>query len=317
MPLDPQVEELLGELAALGFPALEDCTPQQARENLSSRISEFSETGDIAFVRDGLVPAEELPGGLPAIAYREYRPDGSPVLPALVYFHGGGWVLGDLDTHEGVCRALANAAGCVVFSVDYRLAPEHRYPAAADDCYGFTRWLAEHSEDKGVDAQRIAIGGDSAGGNLAAVVALMAKDAGLPAIRLQLLIYPVTDYCLDTPSYLENAEGYGLTREGMRWFWGHYLAREEEGAEAKASPIRAESLAGLPPAYVITAGFDPLRDEGDAYAAKLIEAGVPVELDRYEGMIHGFCIYLGRLDEAGVSVARMAAALRSSFGFEG
>lgn len=316
MPLDPQVEEILSELAEMGMRALEDCTPQQARENLAIRIAEFSVTGEIAFSGDGLVPAEELPAEMPAIAYREYRPDDSPVLPALVYFHGGGWVIGDLDTHEGICRALANEAGCAVFSVDYRLAPEHKYPAAADDCYAFTRWLAEHSEDMGVDAQRIAIGGDSAGGNLAAVVALLARDSGLPAICLQLLIYPVTDYGLDTPSYIENAEGYGLTRAGMRWFWDHYLACEENGAELKASPLQAESLAGLPPAYVITVGFDPLRDEGDAYAARLIEAGVAVELDRYEGMIHGFCVYLGRIDQAGVSVARMSAALRRSFGQE-
>lgn len=313
MPLDPQIEELLGELAQLGLPALEECTPQQARENLVTRIAEFSIPGEIAISRDGLVPAEELPAETPAIAYREYRPDDSEVLPALVYFHGGGWVIGDLDTHDGACMALANEAGCAVFSVDYRLAPEHKYPAAADDCYAFTRWLAENAADKGVDAQRIAIGGDSAGGNLAAVVALMARDSGLPAIRLQLLIYPVTDYCLDTPSYIENAEGYGLTRAGMRWFWDHYLACGEDGAELKASPLQAESLAGLPPAYVITVGYDPLRDEGDAYAARLIEAGVEVELDRYEGMIHGFCVYLGRIDQAAVSISRMAAALRSSF----
>ena len=314
MPLDPQVEELLGELAELGLPALEDCTPGQARENLASRIADFSTTGEIALSRDGLVPSGELPEGMPAIAYREYRPDDSPVLPALVYFHGGGWVIGDLDTHEGICRALANEAGCAVFSVDYRLAPEHKYPAAADDCYAFTRWLSENAAEKGVDAQRLAIGGDSAGGNLAAVVALMARESGLSGICLQLLIYPVTDYSLDTPSYHENAEGYALTREGMRWFWDHYLASEEDGAELKASPLRAESLEGLPPAYVITVGYDPLRDEGDAYAARLIEAGVAVELDRYEGMIHGFCVYLGRLEQAGVSVARMSAALRRSFG---
>lgn len=313
MPLDPQVEALLGELAALGYPALEDCSPEEARRNLASRIDGFSETEDIVLSRDGVAPAEELPGGLDAIAYREYRPNDSPVLPALVYFHGGGWVIGDLDTHEAVCRAFANAAGCAVFSVDYRLAPEHKYPAAADDCYAFTRWLAENSAREGVDDRRIAVGGDSAGGNLAAVVALMARDSGLPKLCCQLLIYPVTDYCLETPSYLENAEGYGLTLAGMRWFWDHYLGSESDGSEFKASPLQAESLAGLPPAYVITAGFDPLRDEGDAYAARLIEAGIPVELDRYEGMIHGFCVYLGRLEQAGVSVARMSAALRRAF----
>ena len=314
MPLDPQVEELLRELAELGWPALEDCTPSEARRNLASRIDSFSVIEDIAFTRDGIAPAEELPVGLPSISYREYRPNDNPVLPALVYFHGGGWVIGDLDTHEGVCRAFANAAGCAVFSVDYRLAPEHKYPAAAEDCYAFTRWLAENSASQGVDAERIAVGGDSAGGNLAAVAALMARDAGQPELCCQLLIYPVTDCCLETPSYLENAEGFGLTLAGMRWFWDHYRASESDGREFKASPLQAENLEGLPPAYVITAGFDPLRDEGDAYAARLIEAGVPVELDRYEGMIHGFCVYLGRLEQAGVAVARMSAALRRSFG---
>jgi acetyl esterase len=316
MSLDPQVEELLREIAELGYPALEDCTPQEARKLLASRIDGFSETGDIAISRDGVVPAEELPGDLQAIPYRVYRPSDEPVLPALVYFHGGGWVIGDLDTHEGICRALANSAGCAVFSVDYRLAPEHKYPAAADDCYAFTRWLAENSEAQGVDPGKIAVGGDSAGGNLAAVVALMARDSGSPSLCCQLLIYPVTDYSYETESYLENAEGYGLTLAGMTWFWNHYLARESDGGESRASPIQAETLEGLPPAYVITAGFDPLRDEGDAYAARLIEAGVPVELDRYEGMIHGFCVYLGRLDQAGISVDRMSAALRRSFGQE-
>ena len=316
MSLDPQVEELLREIAELGYPALEDCTPQEARKLLASRIDGFSETGDIAISRDGVVPADELPGDLPAIPYRVYRPSDEPVLPALVYFHGGGWVIGDLDTHEGICRAFANSAGCAVFSVDYRLAPEHKYPAAADDCYAFTRWLAENSEAQGVDPGKIAVGGDSAGGNLAAVVALMARDSGSPSLCCQLLIYPVTDYSYETESYLENAEGYGLTLAGMTWFWNHYLARESDGGESRASPLQAETLEGLPPAYVITAGFDPLRDEGDAYAARLIEAGVPVELDRYEGMIHGFCVYLGRLDQAGISVDRMSAALRRSFGQE-
>jgi acetyl esterase len=219
---------------------------------------------------------------------RIYKPEGRPPLPALVYFHGGGWVIGSLETHDGACRELANRIGCAVVSVDYRLAPESRYPAAAEDCYAATQWVAENAKALGVDAKRIAIGGDSAGGNLAAVVALMARDRGGPALRHQLLIYPVTDADFERASYRENAEGYLLTTKAMAWFWGHYVPELAQRQDGYAAPLRAKDLAGLPPAFVLTAEFDPLRDEGEAYAKRLAQAGVPTRLQRYDGAIHGF-----------------------------
>jgi acetyl esterase len=231
-----------------------------------------------------------------------------------VYFHGGGWVLGSLATHDGICRSLAAGAGCVVVSVDYRLAPEHRYPAAAEDCYAATQWCAAHAAELGADGSRVAVGGDSAGGNLSAVVAQMARDRGGPPLVFQLLIYPVTDAARDTQSYRENAEGYLLTAGDMAWFWNHYLGdARARGAEAYASPIRAASLAGLPPALVITAEFDPLRDEGEAYGAALESAGVAAKVTRYDGMIHGFFGLGAMIDRANSAVQEAAGTLRIAF----
>jgi acetyl esterase len=197
-------------------------------------------------------------------------------------------VIGSLETHDGSCRDLANRIGCVVVSVDYRLAPEARYPAAAEDCYAATKWVAENAKALGVDASRIGIGGDSAGGNLTAVVALMARDRRGPALRHQLLIYPVTDADFSRPSYRENAEGYLLTARAMEWFWGHYVPDAAQRQDPYAAPLRAKDLSGLPPAFVLTAEYDPLRDEGEAFAARLQQAGVPTRLQRYDGAIHGF-----------------------------
>ena len=231
-----------------------------------------------------------------------------------MYFHGGGWVIGSLETHDGTCRELAAGAGCVVVSVDYRLAPEHRYPAAAEDCYAATRWCAEHAAELAIDARRIAVGGDSAGGNLAAVVAQMARDRGGPGLVLQLLVYPVTDHDFGTASYRDNAAGYLLTAADMRWFWGHYLGDDTaRGAEPYASPLRAASLAGLPPALVITAELDPLRDEGEAYARALEAAGVAAKLHRYDGMIHGFFGMSAIMDQAVAAVREATGTLRFAF----
>jgi acetyl esterase len=240
------------------------------------------------------------------------RDAGAGPLPGLVFFHGGGFVLCNLDTHDGLCRGLANAAGCVVVSVDYRLAPEHRYPAAPDDCYAATQWVAKNGGELGIDVTRIAVGGDSAGGNLTAVVAQMARDRGGPKLRFQLLIYPVTQHAFETESYRENAEGYFLTVGMMRWFWDQYLEKPEHGREAYASPLRAASFANLPPGLCITAGYDPLRDEGEAYAARLREAGVPLPATRYAGMFHGFLSMNLQLDKAREALAEAAAALRSA-----
>jgi acetyl esterase len=207
-------------------------------------------------------------------------------------------VIGDLDTHDVLCRQLTAEAGVSVVSVDYRLAPEHKFPAAVDDAWAATRWIVAHAPELGVDGGRIAVGGDSAGGNLAAVVALLARDHGGPPIRLQALLYPVTDTDLDTPSYRANADGFLLTRDSMKWFFGHYLKGEADGADWRVAPLRAKSLEGVAPALVVTAGFDPLRDEGEAYAARLGTAGVRVDAIRYGGMIHGFAP-MGKLIETG------------------
>jgi acetyl esterase len=308
MPLDAQAQKLADAYAALNLKPVEESTPEEARESIRSRTAALGPFEDVAAVADHKVP---VAGG--EITVRVYSPGGPGPHPALVFYHGGGWVIGDLYTHDGICRSITNAAGCVVASVDYRLAPEFRYPVAAEDSYAGLRWVVDNAARLGIDARRVAVGGDSAGGNLATVVALMARERGGPALVQQTLIYPVTDHDLDTPSYHENATGYLLTREGMRWFWRHYLARDEQGKEPHASPLRAGSLAGLPPALVITAGCDPLRDEGEAYAARLREAGVPVTLTRYEGIFHGF-IRMTRLhDKARAALDEIAGSLRKAF----
>ena len=244
---------------------------------------------------------------------RIYTPQGSGPFPVLVYFHGGGWVIGNVDTHDPTCRTLTNAAGCVVVSVDYRLAPEHKFPAAVDDCYAATQWVAANAAAINGDSSRIAIGGDSAGGNLTAVVAIEARDKGGPPLVFQLLVYPVTDYSFSTPSYRDNGDGYLLTKDSMVWFWDHYLRSEADGQDYRASPLRASDLTGLPPALVITAEYDPLRDEGEAYAARLQEAGVSVTCTRYDGMIHGFYGLTAVVDQARKAVEESVAALRASF----
>jgi acetyl esterase len=258
-------------------------------------------------VRD--VQIEGPAGPIPA---RFYRPRPDEFLPLLVYFHGGGWVIGSLETHDNVCRDLAVKACCAVLSIDYRLAPEHPFPAAAEDCYAATVWAHDNAARLGIDAARIAVGGDSAGGNLAAVVALMARDRKAPPLRFQLLVYPVTCGRMDTPSYRENAEGYLLTSAAMAWFWAHYVPAAAGREECYAAPLRASDLRGLPPALVLTAEYDPLRDEGEAYAKRLAEAGVPAEVRRYEGQIHGFFGMSALIDRAREAFDEAAATLRAA-----
>ncbi len=308
MPLDPQARALIEQSAAAGLPPYPTLAPTDARRVMELRTA--MTTGDpppVARVEDRRMPG---PGGL---LLRLYTPDGPGPLPVLVYFHGGGFVLGSVDTHDHLCRALANAAGCLVASVDYRLAPEHRFPAAVEDSYAATCWVAANAASLGADPTRVAVGGDSAGGNLAAVVALLARDQGSPTLCHQLLLYPVTDYSFDTPSYRENASGFMLGRADMEWYWSHYLATEVDGLHPHASPLRAEDLRGLPPALVITAEFDPLRDEGEAYAERLREAGVRTTLTRYEGMIHGFVRMAPALDQGKRALAQIGGALREAF----
>jgi acetyl esterase len=254
----------------------------------------------------------EIPGGAGTIPARVFVPRARPAspMPVLIYFHGGGFVLGShVDTDIcSLCGYLAEQAGCAVVSVGYRLAPESRFPAAVEDAYSSLLWVAGNPSALGIDPERIAVGGDSAGGNIAAVLSLMSRDREGPAIRFQLLIYPVTDHSFETESYRTCGSGYGLATEEMRWFWAHYLRAPFEGANAYASPLRARSLAGLPPALVITAEFDPLRDEGEAYGKRLRDAGVAAEVVRYDGTIHAFVT----LPFGGAGRRHAAAALRTA-----
>ena len=308
MPLDPQAKAVLDQFASMGGPQLHEMSVAQARELILGMVALAGEPESIARIENRTVPG---PAG--QIPVRIYTPVGTAPFPVLVYFHGGGWVIGNLDTHDGICRSLANRVGCLVVSVDYRLAPEHRFPAAPEDCYAATRWLAEHAGSLGGDKGRIAVGGDSAGGNLAAVVALMARDRGGPKLAFQLLVYPATDTDFETRSYRENSEGYFLTRADMVWFWNHYAPRDEDRRNPYAAPLRAASLRGLPPALVITAEFDPLCDDGNAYAARLREDGVPVRLSQQDGLIHGFFQMGAVIDRGRASVDEASRALKDAF----
>lgn len=284
MPVDTQIRQFLDLLATMDAPAINQQTPAQARaafRKLSAMKPATKAT--VARVHDTTC---EGPGG--PITLRVYTPPGTAPHPLLVYFHGGGFVIGDLDSHDGACRELSAGAGCVVVSVDYRLAPEHRFPAAVEDCLTATRWAAEQAAELGVDTHRIAVGGDSAGGNLAAVAARHCRDADGPALCAQLLIYPVTDhYSRETPSLRDNAEGYLLTRDAMVWFADHYLRGPADTDHPDAAPLHADSLRDLPPVWLCTAEFDPLRDEGEAYGRRLQTAGVDTTMVRYHGAIHG------------------------------
>ncbi len=252
-------------------------------------------------------------GSIPVRAYRPLGSADTETLPVLVYYHGGGWVIGDLDTHDTLCRELANGAGCAVIAVDYRLAPEHRFPAAVDDCLAATRWVRANAAALHLDAARLAVGGDSAGGNLAAVVSIAARDSGDLPIAFQLLIYPATDAHRSHPSHTENGEGYLLTQETMAYFSDHYLPNRADYEDWRASPLLREDLSNLPPALVLTAGYDPLRDEGRAYAERLTAAGSHASCVCFDRQIHGF-VPMGKvLDEANTAVALCAAELRRAF----
>lgn len=310
MPLDPIAAGLLEQLAAAGMPPLNEMSPPDAREAAEGFRALAGEPQDVADVSDSTIPG---PAG--DIPVRIYTPvgAGSGPLPCLIYYHGGGWVLGDIEGLDTACRALANKAACKVVSVEYRLAPEHKFPAPLDDCYAALEWVAANAASIGVDADRLAVGGDSAGGNLATAVALRARDHGGPDLRLQVLVYPVTNHDFSTPSYAENGDGYLLTRDMMVWFWDHYLNGPEDGKDPLASPLQAEDLSRLPPALVITAEFDPLRDEGEAYAARLREAGVKVTQKRFDGQIHAFFQMLGVFPAATEAIDDAAAELKSAF----
>jgi acetyl esterase len=309
MPLDAQSKAVLEMMAAAGLPPIETTTPGQARDLRAAMRSSFSAlAGSVA------EPARIEDRTVAGIPVRVYWPNSVKPLPILVYFHGGGWVLGDIEGYDPACRALAMASGCIVVSVEYRLAPEHPYPAALEDCYTATKYIAEHAHEFDADAGRLAVGGDSAGGNLAAAVTLLARESGGPEIHFQLLIYPVTDYSADGGSFQEFGEGYFLTSAGMRWFWQQYVGKAENGQKYWVSPIKAPDFAGLPAAFVMTAECDVLRDQGEAYARCLEQAGVRVHLKRYEGAIHGFFNMAGMLDTGKEAMSDAGAALWNTLG---
>lgn len=308
MKLDPQARAVLDRVARANVPPYASLDPAAAR-------ALYRDTrGRLAAAPPEVARVDDLRAG--EIPVRHYRPIGSEpgeALPALVYFHGGGWTIGDLDTHDVPCRELANLGRCAVVSVDYRLAPEHRFPAAVEDAIAATRWAHANAAALGIDASRIAVGGDSAGGNLAAVTAIALRDAGGPPLAMQVLIYPATDMAADMPSHFELAEGHMLTRDAILWFKGNYLRGPEDERDWRASPLRAADLSGLPPAYIVTAGFDPLRDEGQAYAEALEAAGVAVTYECFEGMIHGFITMGGVLAAAHHALYRVATGMRLRF----
>jgi acetyl esterase len=303
--IDPQAREVIAYLAGLGLPAIDKISPAEARRQYREvRATLKPAVPDLFEIRDLRAAGQAGP-----IQLRMYRPTAG-VLPAFVFFHGGGWVVGDLDTHDVVCRQIARDAGVIVIAVDYRLAPEHPFPAAADDAWSATTWIAAHARDLAIDPARIAVGGDSAGGGLATVVALMARDSLKLRLAFQVLIYPVVDLRAEAVSYSKYAEGYLLTRAAMRWYIAQYAPTAEAVADWHASPLLAPWVHGVAPALIIAAELDPLIDEGKAYAQRLEGARVPVQYEVVPGMVHGFLTMGGKVDAANRVIAMIAAALR-------
>lgn len=311
MPVDPQVAAFLERVAALNAPPVQTLTPAAARKAVPQVPPPYEHVASIAD-RDIPVTGGEIPIRIytPLAAVRQA---GSGPVPVMLFFHGGGWMVGDIEDYEHLCRLFANAMQCVVVSVGYRRSPEHRFPTAVEDCYAATVWVSEHAKSLGADPQRVVVCGDSAGGNLAAAVALLARDRQGPPIAYQLLIYPVTDCNFETRSYRENATGFMLTTAAMRWFWDAYLPSPAAAKNPYAAPLQGD-LTGVAAAHVITAEFDPLRDEGEAYAERLLAAGVPVTLQRYAGMIHGFVRRTDLYDVARQAIGDMAQAMAAAFG---
>lgn len=307
MPLDPQAEAYLQQIATV--PAWYELPVEDVRKQRVLMAPTMN--GPAEPVKQ--VENCRIPGPAGEIPIRIYTPQGETPLPVFIYFHGGGWVLSDVDTHDTLCRKLANRSSCIVVSVDYRLAPEHKFPAAVEDSYAATCWVAENACSFDGNPTQIVVGGDSAGGNLSAVVTQIAREQKGPALTYQVLIYPATDYfgdAVNNRSYQQNGEGYFLTTEGVSQFLHRYLNNEEEGKDPRFAPLRAESLADLPPALIITAEFDPLLDEGELYAKRLQEAGVPVILRRYPGMIHGFFNMAAVISKANQAIDETGETLR-------
>ena len=301
MALDQQVKALLDGLAEVEAPPISEQSPEDARI-AGAVLGQLSVPEEVGSVEDRVIPG---PGG--DLVLRIYRPeaDGSSPLPAMVWFHGGGFVIGSLETTDGMCRALCRRSGVAIVSVDYRLAPEHPYPAAPDDCLVAFDWVRQHAPELGFDGDRLAVGGDSAGGNLATVTALARRGK----VAFQLLVYPVTDLTMTSESHQVNGEGYLLTADTMRWFGQHYTTGAAEKHDPRVSPLFEQDLVGSAPAFIMTAEFDPLRDEGEAYGKRLVDAGVPVQVKRYDGMVHAFLQMSAVVDAAGAALDDAATAL--------
>ena len=310
MPMHPQAQLILDAMSGFGL-VIDESTDHVV---IRRAIEEFAAAGRAAAEPVAHVEDRDIPGPAGEVPVRIYRPSDATPLPVLVWFHGGGWTIGSLETHDNTCRSLANGVGCVVVSVDYRLAPEHKFPAALDDCFAATEWVAANAVELGGDPERIAVGGDSAGGNLAAAISLLAREAGGPPLCFQLLVYPVTDHEFESESMRENAKGYFLELESLRWFYNHYLPAVSDGADWRFSVVRADDLSGLPAAFVLTAEFDPLRDQGEAYARALEAAGVPLEACRYDGVFHGFFGMRDLMDPAQQAFDDVTKALRRALG---
>lgn len=308
MPLDPQVQNFLQIIKQLELPPLSSLDPVKAREQAAKLRGKPLRRAGSPRIENRTIPG---PNG--DISIRIYTPEGNAPFPVLVFFHGGGWVLGDLDTMDNACCTLTNNVGCVTVSVDYRLAPEHKFPAAVEDAYAATLWVAKNIDRINGDITRIAVAGDSAGGNLATVVTLIAREKREPALIYQVLIYPATHYNFNGESYREFDRGYGLTTEEMYWFWHQYLGDPADAKHPYASPLLAEDLSNLPPAFIITAECDILRDEAEVYAERLRSAGVPVQLKRYDGMIHSFVGMAQLIDVGKSAIADITAQLRLVF----
>ena len=319
--LDSDAREVVEQIAAAGMPPINTLEPFTARMLPDVAVAAQAVLGAHLTSRAttpfpepvGKVDHQVIQGNYGEILLRVYSPKGDGPFPVLVYFHGGGFVIFDLNTYDSTCRALCNAAECVVVSVAYHQAPEHKFPAAAEDAFAAYQWVVNNTPALNGDPLRVAVGGESAGGNLAAVTTLMARDQGAPLPLYQLLVYPMTNHAFDTPSYIENANAQPLNRPLMQWFWGHYLPSEADGQNPYASPLRAPSLSGLPPAMVITAEVDPLRSEGEAYAHRLREAGVPVVHKHYDGVMHEFFSMPAVIDKAQRAVSDAAGELKAAF----
>ncbi len=311
MPLDPQAQQILDEAKAAGLPPVYFLSVEKARERLTAAFSTKGTPEAVHRVENQVIP------GPNPIPIRVYIPNASKNLPVVVFFHGGGWVVNNLETHDGLCRSFTNSTQCIFVSVDYRLAPENKYPAAIEDAYRATDWISHNVSKFGGDPGRMAVGGDSSGGTQALIVSLLARDRGGPKIAFQWAAYPPTDYYLPgTASYRELATGYSMNRDWMIWFWNHYLPNNIDLDDPYICPLRAKDFSNLPPALIMTAEYDPLRDEGESYAEKLKQASVPVKLKRLDGLMHGFLMQRARIDRAQKAFEEITFEIRHTFGLQ-